>query len=633
MSASEPAPAGSPPPRGGVETTALPPAEVPSAADAANETLDAAARPGGWGAEPPGARAPRPRRGPIPERWFDLSDHSSLGSLLEETARRGGRRPALTLSDRGRAVRRLDHAGFRAEALAVARGLAARGVGPGDRVALLSANGPEWLAGAAAVFHLGGVLVPLDPKLEAQEQARLVEHAGAATLLCDGPAWRRLERLRLPSGLERVVVHDPLGPLDGIALPRAELLAGKGPPPPLAPRDRGDVASIVYSSGTTGGAPKGCLLTHGNYLSQAEVLGNLYPLREDEVYLSVLPTHHALDFMCGFLVPFLCSAQVVHLRTLRPEFLLGALRDHRVTHMAAVPALLRALERRLRERLDGLPPLADAGLRGLVRLNRALTRRRPREALSRALLRPVHDALGGRLRRIFAGGAFVPPATARYLYELGFPVAIGYGLTEACAVVSVNDLAPFRDDTVGLPVPGTEVRIAGRDAHGRGEVWVRGPQVFAGYLDDPEATAAALDDGWLRTGDLGELDATGHLRLVGRLKNVVVTAGGKNVSPESVEARFHGIGVEELCVLAAHRVWESAPGDDEALLLCVRPRPGEELPREELARRNRRLPAHQRAAGLVTLSAAFPRTTSLKLRRDLLAARVRALGRGAVEPL
>jgi long-chain acyl-CoA synthetase len=241
----------------------------------------------------------------------------------------------------------------------------------------------------------------------------------------------------------------------------------------------------------------------------------------------------------------------------------------------------------------------------------------------------VHRALGGRLSRIFAGGAFVPRATARFLYDLGLPVAIGYGLTEACAVVTVNDLQPFRDDTVGLPLPGTEVRVDGRGSDGVGEVVVRGPQVFQGYLDDPELTREALVDGWLRTGDLGVIDAAGHLRLVGRKKHMVVTAGGKNVYPEDVEGRFDGLpGVEEHAVVAAHAVWPARPGEDERLLLVVRPGGGDAAAiHAEATRRTRALIDYQRPAGLLVMDAAMPRTTSLKLRRDALCQELAARAR------
>lgn len=564
-------------------------------------------------------------------RWFDLSRFAGLGEVLDEATLRSRSNPCLVETDRGRVVTRLDYRGFRARAHAVAAGLAARGFGAGDRVAIALPNGPRWLEGAYALLRLGVTLVPLDARAAADDLAALLRHAEPRALLTDGPLWRRLGREALPP-LELVLVERPLGPLAAPALSWEQAAGDPEAAPGPVPRERSDLAAIVYSSGTSG-RPKGCMLTHGAYLSQMEALANQFQFEEDDVFLSVLPTHHALDFMCGFLVALLCGMQVVHLRTLRPELIAAAIREQRVTLLAAVPALLEALARGLRERLDEQPRLARAGLRGVRELNAWLTRRAPRAAVSRTLLAPVHQALGGRLRTIFAGGAFVPAETARFLYELGVPVAIGYGLTEACAVVSVNDLRPFRADTVGAPLPGTEVRLADRDVDGRGELLVRGPQVFSGYWRDPERTAEVLEaEGWLRTGDLAVIDATGHLRLVGRLKDVIVTAGGKNVSPEDVEARFSAAPVAELALLAAHRVWDSAPGEDEALLLAARPAPGQDPAAllEALRALNRRLPAYQRARGVLLVEAPFPRTTSLKLRRDALAAALGRRGRDEV---
>ncbi len=562
-------------------------------------------------------------------RAFRLEAYPSLGPALADAVHAHRSNAFLVETDRGRVVTERTFREAAAEVGALAAWLASRGVGAGDRLAIAMANGPRWLEGALAAIGLGCVLVPLDARAEGPELARLLAHCRARALLTDGPVWRRL-RDQPGLELELVLVHAPLGdPAPGLDLDAALADARRAAWAPIA-RERDAPAAIVYSSGTTGGRPKGCVLTHGNYLSQLESLATLYPLAEDDVYLSVLPTNHAIDFMCGFLVPVLCGARVVHLRTLRPEWISAACRDHGVTHLSAVPALLQALERRLRERLDAATGLAATGLRGVRALNAWLTRDRPREVVSRALLKPVHDALGGRVRRIFAGGAFVPRATARFLYDLGLPVAIGYGLTEACAVLTVNDLQPFRDDTVGLPLPGTEVRIADRGPDGVGEVVVRGPQVFQGYLDDLELTREALVDGWLRTGDLGVLDAAGHLRLVGRKKHMVVTAGGKNVYPEDVEGRFEALpGVEEHAVVAAHAVWPARPGDDERLLLVVRPR-GEAADGDlqaEAARRARALPDYQRPAGLLVVDAAMPRTTSLKLRRDALCRELAARAR------
>lgn len=555
-------------------------------------------------------------------RAFRLDRYPSLGPALADAVHAHRSNPFLVLTDRGRVVVERTFREAAQEAGRLGAWLTARGVSPGDRLAIAMSNGPRWLEGALAGLGLGCVLVPLDARAEGAELARLLAHCGARALLTDGPVWRRLRDA--PLTLEVVLVDGPLGdPAPGLGWDDALAAARAAPWTPVV-AERDAPAAIVYSSGTTGGRPKGCVLTHRSYLSQLEALATLYPLAEDDVYLSVLPTNHALDFMCGFLVPVLCGARVVHLRTLRPEWLVRACQDHGVTHLSAVPALLQALEGRLQERLDAHEGLAATGLRGVRALNAWLTRDRPRAAVSRALLAPVHRALGGRLSRIFAGGAFVPRDTARALYDLGLPVAIGYGLTEACAVVTVNDLRPFRDDTVGLPLPGTEVRIDGRGPDGVGEVVVRGPQVFRGYLDDPDLTRETIVDGWLRTGDLGVLDAAGHLRLVGRKKHMVVTAGGKNVYPEEVESRFDGLpAAEEHAVVAAHAVWPARPGDDERLLLVVRPRGSADGLVDglvgEAARRARALPEHLRPAGLLVEPEPFPRTTSLKLRRDLLA--------------
>jgi long-chain acyl-CoA synthetase len=560
-------------------------------------------------------------------RHFDLRAFPSLAHALDEASYRSRSNVFALESDRGRVVSQRSFRELRHEAALCAHSLREAGVGAGVRCALLAANSPRWLIAAYAAIHLGAVLVPLDARLDPQGQADLLAHSQARVLICDGPVWRRLAPLA--SSLDLVLVDRPLGPLSA---PAQDWDAGlPSDPPALEPalRERSDLAAIVYSSGTSG-RPKGCLLTHGNYLSQLETLANAFPLEEDDVYLSVLPTNHAIDFMCGFLVPILCGARVVHLRTLRPEWIVSALSDHGVTHLSAVPALLSALERRLRERLDGLDPLPAAGLRGFRRLNAWLTSRRPRPRLSRALLRPVHQALGGRLCTIFAGGAPVPAATVRFLYDLGLPVAIGYGLTEACTVVTLNTLDPFRSDTVGSPLPGIEVRLAQRDAEGRGEVLVRGPSVFQGYLGDPELSADTIRDGWLHTGDLGVIDATGHLRLVGRRKHMIVTAGGKNVYPEDIERRFEGLDCDELAVVASHRVWEAEPGADERLLLVLR---GGDVSQalEEGKRRNRSLPAYQRVAGALVVTRAFPRTTSLKLRRAELAAELSACSRDEVQ--
>ena len=365
------------------------------------------------------------------------------------------------------------------------------------------------------------------------------------------------------------------------------------------------------------------MLTHEAYLEQLRSLTALFPLETGDRYFSILPTNHAIDFMCGFAGPLSGGACVVHQRALRPEFIRHTMRTQKVTHMAVVPLILEAFERTIREKLDELSTPARAAFEAIRRMNAKVTERRPNHALSSRLLKPVHDAFGGHLKLLFCGGAFVDRARAEFFYELGLPVVIGYGLTEACTVLTVNDLMPFRGDSVGRPVDGVELTIRNANPEtGVGEVWARSKTLMSGYLDAPELTADSLVDGWLRTGDLGWLDAANHLHLVGRSKNMIVTAGGKNVYPEDIEAAFDGLPCEELVVYASGYLWPDTPLGAEALI-AVAHDVDEERFVSELRDRNLRLPDYKRISGLLLSESPFPRTASMKVKRIALAETLR----------
>jgi long-chain acyl-CoA synthetase len=407
---------------------------------------------------------------------------------------------------------------------------------------------------------------------------------------------------------------------------RWEEFRGSGEPLFMA-RNRRDTACIVYSSGT-GGRPKGCMMTHENYLEQCVALTSIYPFWPGVRYLSILPTNHAIDFMVGFFGPFTCGATVVHLRTLRPEFVREAFPKYKITYVSLVPLVLKNLQKGLQARFDALPPGKRKVFNVLVRINKALTKSRPRLGISRRLLKQVHEAFGGELRTIIVGGAFTEPQTLQFFYDLGIPVANGYGLTEAGTAITVNDLKPFRADTVGKPLPGMEVRIVNPAADGVGEVSVRSKTVMAGYLNEPELTAETIVDGWLLTGDLGRFDDAGHLQLTGRKKNMIVTEEGKNIYPEDIEAVFESLAVKEFCVFAANYIWPNRTMVGEKLVLILHCEPGqqygEEL-RREINARNNRLLNYKRIHGVVLLDGDFPRTASLKIKRNVLAERLAKL--------
>jgi len=553
---------------------------------------------------------------------LDLNQYSSLGAALRDALDRWPNEICLIESDRDKERTRLTYSDFKEMALPLARALEDADLNPGARTAIIMTNQSKWLVSAYAIFYAGGVLVPLDYKLTAAEQLQLLAHCQARFLIVEYHLWRAL--MQQPEfkkhRLETVLVTEAPAGVDLAGAYRWEDFRRKGDPL-FVPRRKDDVACIVYSSGT-GGRAKGCVLTHENYIEQCKSLTAWYPFWPGVRYLSILPTNHAIDFMVGFIGPFVCGACVVHLRTLRPEFVRDAFVRYKITYVSLVPMVLKNLEKGLKAKFDDLPPVKRFLLNGMIALNRMLTRERPNIRRSRKLLAQVHQAFGGELLAMFTGGAFMEPSTLQFFYDLGIPVANGYGLTEAGTALTLNDFKPFRADTVGKPLPGVELRILNPDSDGIGEVAVHSKTVMSHYLDDPELTAATIVDGWLLTGDLGRFDGTGHLQLFGRKKNMVVTAGGKNIYPEDIETVFDGLPVKEYCIFAANYVWPTRSLGDEQLVLVVRLEQSQEFTaalKEEIETRNRRLPDFKRVGGYLLWKKDFPRTASMKIKRTALA--------------
>jgi long-chain acyl-CoA synthetase len=568
---------------------------------------------------------------------LDLDQYSSLGAALREALDRWPNETCLIESDRGREKSRLAYSDFKEIALPLAGALEEAEFQAGDHAAIIMSNQSKWLLSAYAIFYCGGVVVPLDFKLTAGEHRQLLAHSRAKLLVIEYYLWRAMQEVPESHNhqLKTVLVTEaPLG-ADLAGAFRWEEFRGKREPV-FVPRTRQDTACIVYSSGT-GGCPKGCVLTHENYLEQCKSLTAWYPFWPGVRYLSILPTNHAIDFMVGFIGPFVCGACVVHLRTLRPEYVRDAFVKYKITYVTLVPLILKNLERGLRAKFAELSPIKAVLLNRMIALNKLLTKRRPRVKLSRRLLPRVHDAFGGELLALITGGAFVEPSTLQFFYDLGIPVAHGYGLTEGGTVLTVNDLKPFRADTVGKPLPGVEIRILEPDAEGIGEVAAKSKTVMARYLDAPELTAETIVEGWLMTGDLGRFDGSGHLQLFGRKKNMIVTEGGKNIYPEDIETVFDGMPVKEYCVFAVNYVWTAKSLGEEQLVLVLRLTENQEFTkdlRDEILARNLRLPDFKRVKGYVLWSRDFPRTASMKIKRTLLAEEIRGtLDRTAVTEL
>jgi long-chain acyl-CoA synthetase len=553
---------------------------------------------------------------------LDLNQYTCLGAALRDALDLFPSEVCLIEADRDREKVRLTYSDFKEIALPLARALEDADFDPGDRAAIIMTNQSKWLISVYAIFYCGGVLVPLDYKLTAAEHLQLLAHSKAKVLIVEYHLWRAImqsaEFQKIATKIV-LVTEAPLG-ADLAGAFRWEDFKRKGAPD-FVMRQKDDVACIVYSSGT-GGRPKGCVLTHENYLEQCRALTAWYPFWPGVRYLSILPTNHAIDFMVGFIGPFVCGACVVHLRTLRPEFVRDAFVRYRITYVSLVPMIVKNLERGMRAKFDELPSWKRAFLNSMIATNKLLTRRRPNVKLSRMLLPSVHRGFGGELLALITGGAFMEPSTMQFFYDLGVPVVNGYGLTEAGTALTLNDLKPFRADTVGKPLPGVELRVLSPDSEGVGEVAVRSKTVMSHYLDDPELTLETIVDGWLLTGDLGRFDGTGHLQLFGRKKNMIVTEGGKNIYPEDIETVFDGLPVKEYCVFAANYVWPKKSLGGETLVLVLRLEQNQKVDSallEDISARNRRLPDFKRVGGYLVWDQDFPRTASMKIKRQVLA--------------
>src|SRR3984957_2689596 len=313
---------------------------------------------------------------------LDLRQYNSLGDALRAALETWPNEICLIEADRERENLRLTYRQFKQTALPLGRAMQDAGLASGTRTAILMTNQSKWLISAYAIFFGGGILVPLDYKLTAAEQIRLLQHSKAEFLVVEYHLWRAITQAEGFGQIQVRIVLVTETPKDAelAGAKRWEEFVSKQEPV-FVPRERKDPACIVYSSGT-GGRPKGCVLTHENYLEQCRAVAPVFPFWPGARYLSIIPTNHAIDFMGGFVMPFTGGGTVVHLRTLRPEYIREAFTRYNITYMAVVPLILKNLERGLRERFAALPVGKRRMLHALIGINRAFTRKQPRLGLS-----------------------------------------------------------------------------------------------------------------------------------------------------------------------------------------------------------------------------------------------------------
>ncbi|MCL2104524.1 MAG: AMP-binding protein [Kiritimatiellaeota bacterium] len=404
------------------------------------------------------------------------------------------------------------------------------GLTPGDnRVAIILENGPEWMETYLAVTGVGAQVVPLDPKLRQEEVKYILGHSEVMMVVTDARHMRHLLPDILPElpGVRHVVVtggtESETPPIAGRPCHQYEQLRRQIAGTPLTfyaahvPTSQ-DVASIIYTSGTTG-KPKGAMLTHNNFCSDADdSLTRMDRIvTADDDFFIVLPLFHSFSFLTNFVLPILCASGMFFADSLKT--VADDMQTLRPSIAMVVPLLVEKMLEKVEEKINA------------SRLTRFLMW----IGLGKLVGKGVQKKFGGRLRLFIVGGAPCPAHVLHGFTRLGITAVEGYGLTECSPVVSVNPIFAPRVGTVGKIVANNDARIAGPNAQGVGELQIRGPIVMKGYLNNPEATREVFDGDWLKTGDLATIDADGFITICGRKKALIVNREGKNIYPEEVE--------------------------------------------------------------------------------------------------
>jgi long-chain acyl-CoA synthetase len=490
--------------------------------------------------------------------------------------------------------------------------LVSEGVRPGNTVAILADNDAAWIAAYLGILGLGAVAVPLDTAYKPAQIRAVLKDSGARVLFTT-PKYAVAAREAAPSGAGTTIQL-----LDGSASGEFDAtVAGRSEA----------AAVILYTSGTTAD-PKGVVLTHGNLEAERHAAFSIITVTEADAVLGVLPLFHALAQMANLLLPLSAGARVVFLETVNSTTLLDALTARRITIFACVPQFFYLIHQRVTSEMAKKGRPVRAILRGIIATNVWL-RDHLKVNIGRAIFGRVHRALGPAMRLLITGGSKFDPAIGRDLYGLGFTILNAYGLTETSGGATIQRPGDRFTTSVGQPFPGVDARI-GAD----GEILLRGPIVMREYYRRPDATADAIRDDWLHTGDLGHLDDRGRVHITGRLKEIIVLSSGKNLYPEEIETHYRQSAfIKELCVLGLTRPGEPAAERlhavivPDAQVLAARGIVNlRELVRFELETLSVALPAHKRILTYDITLEALPRTTTGKIKRHEVerAARERA---------
>lgn len=474
----------------------------------------------------------------------------TLTQVFQETVARHGSREALRYKQNG-VWKSISYAEYGQRARALGCGMIELGMAFGDRVALLSENRPEWVIADQGILMAGGATVPVYPTLTGKQSAYVINDCGAKIVLVSSVAHlKKLLEVReeIPAVTHLVVFDDAQLPdAEGVFRLKEVVQLGEQ----CLEKHGGELtrrgealtpdslASIVYTSGTTG-EPKGAMLSHGNFQSNASEVLPIIGLHETDVFLSFLPLSHVLERCANFVA---VSAGAANAYAESVDAVPANLMEVKPTILVSVPRLFEKIKARVFEKVKNDPPLTQKifhwalGLAG-EKIEREEQHKGVHFGLAfghtladHAVFAKIREKTGGNLRFCISGGAPLPAEVGRFFQMIGITIIEGYGLTETSPVIAASRPGEIKFGTVGRPIPGVEVKLGEEN-----ELLARGPNIMKGYYNNPEATAAVIDaDGWFHTGDIAQFDEEGRIRIVDRKKEIIVMSNGKNVAPQPIE--------------------------------------------------------------------------------------------------
>jgi len=560
--------------------------------------------------------------------YYDVPTITSIQDLVLRSARVHGEKLAMEdLKDTP--VNRLTFAALLRMVLKFGTALQRLGIKERSHIAVIGENRVQWALAYLTGMCFNDVVVPIDRNLPINDILNILHESDSVAVVYPESLEPIFDERRGSLHHLRYYINMDAASSQGDMLSMMELIQ-KSPGcdtqalPDINPED---LAEVIFTSGSLGRA-KGVMLSQANLASNLMAMTKYVNITEEDRFLMVLPIHHTYACTCGLLCPLYKGASVHFAKSLKT--IVEDLQQVRATILLGVPLLYDKMFKRIYKSIAERKVLSK--LIGSVIKATDVLQLIGWKASKRQVFKEIHDRFGGSVRLFIAGGAAQDPLVAKGLREFGFNFLQGYGLTETSPILTLNQLENFRDDSAGIPLPGTTLKINEPDAEGVGEIWARGPGVMLGYYKNEQATRDTFEGDWFKTGDLGKIDADGFLHICGRKKNVIISKSGKNVYPEELEDLLNRSSfiLESLVfgeedkklgeIIAAQIVV------DAEAFIELSERKGIQITRElmhetiadEIESINRELPSFKQVRKFYIRDAEFEKTTTQKVKRYLV---------------